>query len=146
MKLRLTQVSSYTGIFFSSDLLCRFVWITIFSSLLGSLHWKRDNSYIELGLCLYKQVLYWKRDNSYIELMTCCQQRAFFLLRTALKPLNWIWRKLIESKISMSSTKFGFFWADQKTKMWQQMWHIVLRCTICGPLGLLLFARTLFFA
>ena len=22
--------------------------------------------------------------------------------------------------------------------MWQQIWHIVLRCTICGPLGLLL--------
>ena len=41
--------------------------------------------------------------------MTCCQQREFFLLRTALKPLNWIWRKLIESKISMSSTKFVFF-------------------------------------
>ena len=33
------------------------------------------------------------------------------------------------------------FRADQKTKMWQQMWHIVLRCTICGPLGLLLFTH-----
>ena len=33
--------------------------------------------------------------------MTCCQQRAFFLLRTSLKPLNLIWGKLIESKISI---------------------------------------------
>ena len=34
------------------------------------------------------------------------------------------------------------FWADQKTKMAaladsSKRWHIVLRCTICGPLGLL---------
>ena len=49
--------------------------------------------------------------------MTCCQQRAFFfLLRTALKPLNWIWRKLIERKISMSSTKFVFFGAIRKPR------------------------------
>ena len=48
--------------------------------------------------------------------MTCCQQRAFFLLRTALKPLNWIWGKLIESKISMSSTKFVFFGPIRKPR------------------------------
>ena len=35
--------------------------------------------------------------------------------------------------------KVCVFWADPKTKMWQQMWHIVLRCMICGPLGLLFF-------
>ena len=35
--------------------------------------------------------------------------------------------------------KVCVFRAEQKTKMWQQMWHIVLRCMICGPLGLLLF-------
>ena len=41
--------------------------------------------------------------------------------------------------LEMSSTKFVFFRAEQKTKMWQHwMWHNVLRCTICGPLGLLL--------
>ena len=28
-------------------------------------------------------------------------------------------------------------WVDQKTKMWQRMWHIAVRCMICGPLGLL---------
>ena len=48
--------------------------------------------------------------------MTCCQQRAFFLPRTALKPLNWIWGKLIESKISMSSTKFVFFGPIRKPR------------------------------
>ena len=34
------------------------------------------------------------------------------------------------------------FRADQKTKMWHQMWHIVLRCTICAPLGLLLWFKS----
>ena len=37
------------------------------------------------------------------------------------------------------------FWADRKNKMAalanpSKRWHIVLRCTICGPLGLLFFA------
>ena len=36
---------------------------------------------------------------------------------SSLKPLNGIQRNLIGSKISMSSTKFVFFWADQKNKM-----------------------------
>ena len=71
-----------------------------------------------MGSAYINRFLHWKRDNSYIELMTRCQQKEFFLLRTALKSLNWIWRKLIESKISMSSTKFCVFRADQKTKMW----------------------------
>ena len=42
--------------------------------------------------------------------------KGIFLLRTALKPLNWIWRKLIESKISMSSTKFVFFGPIKKPR------------------------------
>ena len=50
-----------------------------------------------------------------------------------LKPLNWIKRNLTGSKISMSSTNFVFFGPISKQKWWQ----IVLRCTICGPLGLL---------
>ena len=53
-----------------------------------------------------------------------------------LKPLNGIQRNLTGSKISMSSTKFVFFGPIGKTR-WPPWWHIVLRCTICGPLGLL---------
>ena len=60
-----------------------------------------------------------------------------------LKPLNGIQWNLTGSKISMSSTKFVFFGPIEKKKMATlanppKRWHIVLRCTICGPLGLLL--------
>ena len=94
----------------------------------------------------------------------------FFLLRTALKPLNWIWQNLIDSKISTSSTKFVFLGRSENQDvatnvahctqvhdMWpfgpvvsslckimatlSKRWHIVLSCTICGPLGLLLFLQ-----
>ena len=57
-----------------------------------------------------------------------------------LKPLNGIQRNLTESKISMFLyTKFVF---SGHTKMavlvfLSKRWHIVLRCTICGPFGLL---------
>ena len=59
-----------------------------------------------------------------------------------LKPLNRIQRNLTGSKISTSSTKFVFF-RPMSTKIsaladLSKRWHIVLRCTICGPLGLLL--------
>ena len=59
-----------------------------------------------------------------------------------LKPLNGIQRNLTGSKISTSSTKFVFFGRISKQKMSaladsSKGWHIVLRCTICGPLGLL---------
>ena len=40
-------------------------------------------------------------DHNSLNLLVC--------LRAALKPLNWIWRNLIGSKISMSATKFVFF-------------------------------------
>ena len=58
-----------------------------------------------------------------------------------LKPLNEIQRNLTGSKISTSSTKV-FFGPIGKTRWppWpirQKRWHIVLRCKICGPLGLL---------
>ena len=55
-----------------------------------------------------------------------------------LKPLNEIQRNLTGSKISTSSTKFVFFGpiSKQKCPPWS-IRHIVLRCTICGPLGLL---------
>ena len=106
-----------------------------------------------------------------------------------LKPLNGIQRNLTGSKISMSFTKFVFFWpisktrwppwplirwdifdfssernstkldrkkdlndlyqvfvfwADRKNNMTalanpSKRWHIVVTCTICGPLGLLLY-------
>ena len=58
----------------------------------------------------------------------------------SLKPLNGIQRNLTGSKISMSSTKFVFFGPIKMTALTDssKMWHIVLRCTICGPLGLLL--------
>ena len=59
-----------------------------------------------------------------------------------LKLLNGIQRNLTERKILMSSTKFVFFGPIEKTRWlpWliaQNRLHIVLRCTICGPLGLL---------
>ena len=59
-----------------------------------------------------------------------------------LKPLNGIQRNWTGSKISTSSTKFVFFGPIGKTRCppWPippKRWHIVLRCTICGPLGLL---------
>ena len=56
-----------------------------------------------------------------------------------LKPLNGIERNLTGSKISMSSTKFVFFGPIKMTALTDssKRWHIVLRCTICGPLGLL---------
>ena len=50
-----------------------------------------------------------------------------------LKPLNGIQRNLTGSKISTSSTNYIFFGPIGKQKLWQ----IVLRCTICGSLGLL---------
>ena len=50
-----------------------------------------------------------------------------------LKLLNGIQQNLTGSKISTSSTNFVFFWPISIQKWWQ----IVLRCTICGPLGLL---------
>ena len=50
-----------------------------------------------------------------------------------LKPLNGIQRNLTVSKILASSTNFVFFGPISEQKRWQ----IVLRCTICGPLGLL---------
>ena len=59
-----------------------------------------------------------------------------------LKPLNGIQRDLTGSKISTSSTKFVFSsWSVNKMSALadsSKRWHIVLRCTICGPLGLLL--------
>ena len=75
-----------------------------------------------------------------------------------LKLLNGIQRNLTGRKISTPSTKFVFFWLTGKTRWppwpligWDifdfssetaladlsKRWHIVLRCTICGPLGLL---------
>ena len=61
---------------------------------------------------------------------------------SALKLLNKIQRNLTGRRISTSSTKFVFFRPIGKTKWpsWpihKKRWHIVLRCTICGPLGLL---------
>ena len=57
-----------------------------------------------------------------------------------LKPLNGIEQNLTGSKISMSSTKYVFFGPIKMTALTDssKRWHIVLRCTICGPLGLLL--------
>ena len=64
-----------------------------------------------------------------------------------LKPLNRIQRNLTGSKISTSSTLFVFFGPNRKNKMAamadsSKRLHIVLRCTICGPLGLLFISRT----
>ena len=45
-------------------------------------------------------------------------RRYLFTCSTSpLKPLNGLQRNLIESKILTSSTKFLFFWADQKYKL-----------------------------
>ena len=58
-----------------------------------------------------------------------------------LKPLNRIQQNLTGSKISESSTKFVFFGLISKQMSTladsSKRWHIVLRCTICGPLGIL---------
>ena len=61
---------------------------------------------------------------------------------SALNTLNGMHRNLTGSKMSTSSTKFVFFWADRTNKMAaladsSKRWHIVLRCTTCGSLGLL---------
>ena len=61
MKLSFTQVSAYTGIFFSSDLPYGIFQITDLALYLGT---------------AYKFAL--KKDKSFIELMTCCHQRVFF--------------------------------------------------------------------
>ena len=64
--------------------------------------------------------------------------RHFFT--SSLKPLNGIQRNLMGNKITMSSTKFVFFWLIEKPR-WpplpirQQWWHMKLRCTIFGLLG-----------
>ena len=60
-------------------------------------------------------------------------------LTSPLKSLNGIWRNLTGSKLSTSSAKFVFFRPIGKTILANPSirWHIVLRCTICGPLGLL---------
>ena len=49
--------------------------------------------------------------------MTCCQQRAFFLLRTTLKPLNWNLTKLDRKQDLNVLYQVCVFRADQKTKM-----------------------------
>ena len=59
-----------------------------------------------------------------------------------LNPLSGIQQNLTVSKISTSSTKFVFFGPIGKSKIaalanLSKRWHIVLKCTICGPLGLL---------
>ena len=87
--------------------------------LIFSIYWKFSQFYPKRRYFSQFQRLWPHSQNTQRRpwLMTCCQQRAFFfLLRTALKPLNWIWRKLIESKISMSSTKFVFFGAIRKPR------------------------------
>ena len=63
---------------------------------------------------------------------------------SALKPLNGIQRNLTGSIISTSSTEFVVFGPIGKTKLSalvdsSKRWHIVLRCTISGPLCLLFF-------
>ena len=65
---------------------------------------------------------------------------AYTFLTSPLKPLNWIQWNLTGNKISTSSTMFVLFGpiSKQKRLPWpQKRWHIVLRCSICGPLGLL---------
>ena len=62
------------------------------------------------------------------------------IFSTSLKPLNGFQRNLTWSKISTSSTKFVFFGpiSKQKGPPWSiPLWHVILRCTICGNLGLL---------
>ena len=62
-------------------------------------------------------------------------------LSSPLKLLNGIQRNLTGSKISTSSTKmcFSVWWVNKNYRPGQSIkkGHIVLRCTICGPLGLL---------
>ena len=97
------QVSSYTGIAFSSDLLHRFSksqFLALYKAQRISLHWKRDNFYIEL--------------------MTCCQQRVFFT--SPLKALKGIQRNLTGSKISTSSTNFVFFGPIRKKDGSLDLW------------------------
>ena len=62
-----------------------------------------------------------------------------------LKLLNGVERNLTGSKISMSSTKFVFFGPIKMAALTDssKRWHIVLRCTICGPLGLLFCSKSL---
>ena len=60
-----------------------------------------------------------------------------------LKPLNGIQRNLTGGQDHNFLYKVWVFRADQLTKMsalvyFSKRWHIVLRCMICGPLGLLL--------
>ena len=61
-----------------------------------------------------------------------------------LKPLNRIQRNLTGSQISTSYTNFVVFFlgggggGQPRWLPWpicQRKWHIVLRCTLCGPLG-----------
>ena len=59
-----------------------------------------------------------------------------------LKPLSGIQQIMIESMISLSSTKFVFFGpiSKQEWPPWlilKNKWYIVLSCTICGLLDLL---------
>ena len=67
---------------------------------------------------------------------------------SSLKPLKGIQRNLTGSKISTSSTstKFVFFrrWVKKNAALaaLSKRWRIVLRCTICGPLGLLFLKLT----
>ena len=62
---------------------------------------------------------------------------------SSLKPLRGIQRNLTGSKISTSSTKFVFlgWWVHKNFVLadLSKRRHIVLRCTMCGPLGLLLY-------
>ena len=80
---------------------------------------------------------------------------------TFLKPLDGIQRNLIRSKIWTSSTKFVCFGQIGKSDfLWfaetfstslqpvvdpSKRWHIVRRCTLCGPLGPLFCFLILFF-
>ena len=57
---------------------------------------------------------------------------------------DWNWTKLDRKQDLNVLYQVCVFRADQKTKMAaladsSKRWHIVLRCTICGPLGLLFF-------
>ena len=62
---------------------------------------------------------------------------------------DWNWTKLDRKQDLNVLYQVCVFRADQKTKMAaladsSKRWHIVLRCTICGPLGLL-FGRCIIF-
>ena len=57
---------------------------------------------------------------------------------------DWNWKKLDRKQDLNVLYQVCVFRADQKTKMAaladsSKRWHIVLRCTICGPLGILFF-------